>query len=73
VVLRCVLDGLLLPAGWRAGVSLLEVFDGEESFLLEPLEAVYYELVAASDEEQLLIRHRYRLLRTAGDFCRIAA
>jgi hypothetical protein len=51
----------------------MEVFDGDESFLLKPLEAIYYELVAATDVERLLIQHRYRLLRTAGDYRQVAA
>jgi hypothetical protein len=73
VVLRCVLDGLLLPAELRTGVPPLAVYDGDESFLLEPIEAVYYELVAATDPERLLIQRYYRLLRTAPDFRRVAA
>jgi hypothetical protein len=52
---------------------LLKVVEGEESFLLEPIEAAYYEAVTATDEERLLVQRRYRLLRAAGDFRRVAA
>jgi hypothetical protein len=47
----------------------LEAFDGDESFLMEALEALYYEVVAASGDELLkLAQGRYRLLRRAVDF-----
>jgi hypothetical protein len=68
-----VLDGLVLPAEWRLGVPPLVVHDDDESFLLEQIEALYYELVAATDDERLLIQRYYRLLRMAEDFHRVAA
>jgi hypothetical protein len=68
-----VLDGLLLPGECRLGVPPVRLYDGDESFLLEPIEAVYYELVAATEEERLLLQRYYRLLRMADDFHRVAA
>ena len=50
--LRCMIDGLLLPAELRPEVLPLVVFDGDESFNMQWLEAAYYELVAASDAER---------------------
>lgn len=73
MTLRCVLDGLLLPAEFRAGVPPVQVFDGEESFLLEAVEALYYELVEATDDERRLLQRYYRLLKVAADYRRIAA
>lgn len=47
----------------------LVAFDGEEPFVLEAVEALYYELVSASRDELLLLeRAHYRLLRRAADF-----
>jgi hypothetical protein len=69
VTLRCLVDGLLLPACFPGGESQLVAYDGDESFALEALEAVYYEVVAATAEEWLgLEQARYRLLRRAADF-----
>jgi hypothetical protein len=69
VTIRCVLDGLLLYATLRAEPSRLIVFDGDESFVLEAVEALYYELVAATREELLGLERAYlRLLRRAADF-----
>jgi hypothetical protein len=69
VTLRCLLDGLLLPACFHGGEPPLVAYDGDEPFALEALEAVYYEVVAATAEEWLgLERGRYRLLRRAADF-----
>jgi hypothetical protein len=69
VTLRCLLDGLLLPASLRREEPTLIAFDGEEGFAMEAIEAVYYELVAATRAEMLgLERARYRLLRRAADF-----
>jgi hypothetical protein len=63
------LDGLLLPAGFLAGEPALVARDGDESFALEALEAVYYEVVAATVDEWLRLEQaRYRLLRRAVDF-----
>jgi hypothetical protein len=69
VILRCVLDGLLLPAQFSPGTPALIAFDGEEGFRLEAVEALFYELVSATrDELVLLQRTGYRLLRVADDF-----
>jgi hypothetical protein len=69
VTLRCVLDGLLLPAILDQGQPPLVAFDGDEAFAVEALEALFYELVEASPDEMLgLERSYYRLLRRADDF-----
>jgi len=69
VTIRCVLDGLLLYATLRPEPPRVVVFDGDESFILEAVEALYYELVAATREELLgLERAYFRLLRRAADF-----
>jgi hypothetical protein len=69
VTLRCLLDGLLLPATLSHGQPPLLAYDGDEAFGLEAVEALYYELVAATAEEVLgLEQARYRLLRRAEDF-----
>jgi hypothetical protein len=69
VTIRCLLDGLLLPASLRRGEQPLVAYDGEEDFALEALEATFYELVSATRAEMLgLERARYRLLRRADDF-----
>ena len=45
------------------------VFDGDEPFVLEAVEAIYYRLVSATPAELLALeRSRYRLLRRAEDF-----
>ena len=69
MLLRCKLDGLLLPAHHDPDTGYLVAYDGDEGFPLEALEAVYYELAAASWEEALALGPRYRLLRPADDFC----
>jgi hypothetical protein len=69
LTLRCLLDGLLLPAYLDQGQPPLIAFDGDEAFSMEAVEAVYYELVEATPDEVLdLERSYYRLLRRAGDF-----
>jgi hypothetical protein len=70
MTLRCILDGLLLPAVVRAKPnSPLTAWDGDEPFDVEPVEAVYYQMVTATREELLnLARAQYRLLRPAPDF-----
>jgi hypothetical protein len=73
VVLRCVVDGLLMPAEMASGAARLIVFDGDESFIMEAVEALHYELVAASADERLEVLGHYRLLRTAADFRAVAA
>jgi hypothetical protein len=68
-MIRCLLDGLLLPASLRQQEPPLVAYDGEEGFAMEAIEAVYYELVSATRAEVLgLERARYRLLRRAEDF-----
>jgi hypothetical protein len=62
-------DGLLLPAELSAQASRVQVFDGEDSFLLEATEALLYELVSATKEERIRLEQaHYRLLRYAADF-----
>ncbi len=70
MTLRCILDGLLLPAVVRSHEQPpLTAFDGDESFRVEALEALYYEMVTATHDELLqLEQSRYRCLRPAGDF-----
>jgi hypothetical protein len=69
VTLRCVLDGLLLPAELGPGQPALIAWDGEESFALDAVEALFYEVVSATVSEWVgLERARYRLLRRADDF-----
>ncbi len=69
LTIRCVLDGLLLCATLRSEPPILLAFDGEEPFALEAVEALYYEIVAATREELLgLERACFRLLRRAADF-----
>ncbi len=73
VTLRCTLDNLLLHAEILPGMGELVAFDGEEPFVMEAVEAMYYELVAATPQEVLeLERARYRLLRKAPDFVSLA-
>ncbi len=74
MTLRCVLDGLILDAELRQDYPPLVAYDGDEMFALEALEAVYYELVEASEEELLgLEQARYRLLGKAEDFRTVPA
>jgi len=72
VTIRCLLDGLLLPATLHSEPPVLLAYDGDEAFPLEALEALYYELVAATSSELLALEQaRYRLLRRADDFRRL--
>jgi len=58
---------LLLPAELTA--KSLVAWDGDESFTMEALEAMHYEMVeATADELTRLQLARYRLLRFASDF-----
>jgi hypothetical protein len=69
MTLRCLLDGLLLPATLDRGTPPLVAFDGDDAFAMEAMEAVYYELVSATRDELVgLQRAHYRLLRLARDF-----
>lgn len=73
MTLRCVLDGLMLHAELRPTALHLVVYDGDESFVLEAVEALYYELVEADECERRQVERVYRLLRRAADFRRRAA
>ena len=69
MTIRCLLDGLLLYATLRRERPALLAYDGDEAFALEAVEALLYELVAATPGELLgLEEARYRLLRRAADF-----
>ncbi len=69
MTLRCLIDGLLLPAELRSEAPALVAWDGDEAFEVGAVEALFYELVAATREELLgLQRACYRLLRLAADF-----
>lgn len=69
MTLRCVLDGLLLYAMLCGEPPMLLAFDGDEPFVLEAIEMLYYEIVAATPEELLALdRGCFRLLRRAADF-----
>lgn len=69
MMLRCVLDGLLLYATVYSEPPLLLAFDGEEPFALEAIEALYYEIVAATREELIALEQAcFRLLRRSADF-----
>ena len=68
-MIRCVLDGLLLVATLRPESPALLAFDGDEGFVLEAVEALYYELVSATRDELLGLEQAcYRLLRRSADF-----
>jgi hypothetical protein len=69
MILRCTIDQLLLDAKRRPFAPMIVVYDGDEAFEMERVEAIYYELVEASPDDVLwLERMRYRLLRRAADF-----
>ena len=69
MILRCTMDGLLLPAEVRSDARGVVAYDGGEAFRLEAVEALFYEIVSATCEEVLrLQRAGYRLLRPAADF-----
>ena len=70
MTLRCVLDGLLLPAVIRAReFPPITAWDGDEAFPVEPVEAMYYEMVTATRDELLQVEQaHYRLLKPANDF-----
>jgi hypothetical protein len=69
VTLRCVLDGLLLRGRVGSPDPALVAYDGDECFVLEALEALYYEVVSATADELLRLEQgHYRLLRRALDF-----
>ena len=70
MTLRCVLDGLLLPALVRSrSTPPLVAYDGDEAFPVEAIEATYYEMVTATRDELLKLEQaKYRLLKPAWDF-----
>ncbi len=71
MTIRCILDGLMLPAVVRsAQVPPLVAFEGGESFPVEAVEALlYYEMVSATRDEVLALEGaKYRMLRPAEDF-----
>jgi hypothetical protein len=69
VTLRCKLDGFLLRGHVSSRVAALVAYDGDESFLMDALEALYYEVVSATAEELLWLEQaHYRLLHPAPDF-----
>lgn len=68
MTLRCILDGLLLHALIDPVTGAVQAFDGAEKFTLDAVEAVFYQLAAATEPERLALQRRYRLLRAADDF-----
>src|SRR5437870_4413556 len=50
VKIRCTLDDLLLDAELLSPAHVLRAYDGEEAFVMDALEAQYYELVSATPE-----------------------
>jgi hypothetical protein len=72
MLLRCKLDGLLLDACRHSIRPAIRVFDGDESFEMERMEAAYYELVRSTAADLNWIhRTGYRCLRLASDFALI--
>lgn len=70
MILRCVLDGLLLPAELDSQTPPLIAYDGDEGFRVEAVEALFYEVVSATNDELVRLEGAgYRLLRVADDFC----
>jgi len=69
MTLRCLLDGLLLPAILDKDEAPLIAFDGQEAFAMEAVEAIFYEVVEATALEMIQLElANYRLLRRADDF-----
>ena len=69
MTLRCKLDGLLLRGQMSRRTAALVAHDGGESFVMDALEALYYELVSATAEELLWLEQaHYRLLHRGADF-----
>jgi hypothetical protein len=63
----------MLHAEVQPELPQVVVYDGDEMFVLEAVEALYYELVEATECEQRHVERFYRLLRQAEDFRRWAA
>ena len=69
MILRCKLDGLLLRGHVSRRLTALVAHDGDESFLMDALEALYYEVVSATAEELLWLEQaHYRLLHRGPNF-----
>jgi hypothetical protein len=69
MLLRCRIDDLLLDARPHPRYDTLIAYDGDEGFEMERVEAVYYELVAATPHDLTwLDQAGYRCLRLAPDF-----
>jgi hypothetical protein len=69
MILRCVIDGLLLHAEVIPGRRALVAWDGPESFEVEALETLFYEVISATTEEMRQLQEaHYRLLRPSDDF-----
>jgi hypothetical protein len=69
MLLRCTVDGLMLEAHPHPRGNSLVVHDGDESFELERVEGIHYELVAAQAGHLVWLQQAgYRFLRLAGDF-----
>lgn len=69
MLLRCRLDNLLLDAWPHPQRATLIAYDGDEGFEMERVEAVFYELVAATPHDlNWLEQSGYRCLRLASDF-----
>ncbi len=69
MTIRCLIDGLLLPAFVGRPRGPVTAYDGEEAFCLEAIEATFYEIVEADADELLGLEQAYfRLLRPAADF-----
>lgn len=72
MLLRCTLDGLVLEAKRNKSETKLIAFDGDEPFEMERVEAVYYELMAATTDDLIWLEQAgYRMLRIALDFVRL--
>jgi hypothetical protein len=73
MILRCKLDGLLLFAHRQPRAPVLAAYDGGEAFEMERVEAIYYEVAAATRDELLWLETAgYRLLKRSADFELIA-
>jgi hypothetical protein len=69
MLLRCRIDDLLLDAWPHPTRPMLLAYDGDEGFEMERVEAIYYELVAATPRDlNWLEQSGYRCLRLAPDF-----
>ena len=53
MTIRCLIDGLLLPAFVDHGRGPVTAYNGDEAFHLEAVEATFYEIVEADADELL--------------------